>query len=208
MHRHNDIPFDDMSRTTVGEEGVVVCFCSGANCVLGGCFDLRGGHRPPRNDSASTSSRRCSGSAFVMPAFIPGVASPRLFGVCLIFFSSPSGVFLLSLWVGWVPLAAFSSSPLFLWRFSFLWVVGVPLLRFPGVFPLVSRVGRGACFPVAFSCYLLHLASFSSRSKLGKDGLPTRNPPGPPRPFPWRVCPDLSPAGSRRVDAPRSRAGG
>ena len=60
--------------------------------------------------------------------------------------------------------------------FCFLWVGGVPLLRFPCGFPeVLGWVGMRF-----FSCYLLHLASFSSRFRLGQHGLPTRNPPGPP----------------------------
>ena len=88
--------------------------------------------------------------------------------------------------------------------FCFLWVGWVPLLCFSGVFPEVLGWEGGRFF----LCYLLHLASFSLRCRVGQHGLPTRKPPGPSRSFPWCVCPDPSPAGSRRVDAPGLRAGG
>ena len=83
--------------------------------------------------------------------------------------------------------------PLPLWL---LFLLGwwVPLAAFSRLFPHVSWVGGGVCF--CFSCYLLHLASRSLRSRIGQHGLPTRKPPGPPHPVPWRVCPYPSPAGS------------
>ena len=115
--------------------------------------------------------------------------------------------FLFFLLGGWAPLAALSSSPWPMWPF-FLLGGWVPLAVFSRCFPHGSREvgGRVLCF--CFSCYLLLLASFLSLLQLGQYGLPTRKPPGPPRPFPWCVGPDPSPAGSRRSDAPRLRAGG
>ena len=110
-------------------------------------------------------------------------------------------------WVGGLPLPRFPLPP-GPCGLSFLWVGGFPLPCFPGVFPMVlgSLGGRVLCF--CFSCYLLLLASFLSLLQLGQHGLPTRKPPGPPRPFPWHVRLHPSPAGSRRVDVPRERAGG
>ena len=110
-------------------------------------------------------------------------------------------------WVGGLPLPRFPlpPSPCGL---SFFWVGGFPLPCFPGVFPMVlGRLGgRVLCF--CFSCYLLLLASFLSLLQLGQYGLPTRKPPGPPRPFPWCVGPDPSPAGSRRVGRAEVKGGG
>ena len=101
-----------------------------------------------------------------------------------------------SLWVCGAPLAVFSL-PLPLWRFFPLggWV---PLAAFSPCFP-PGFLGAWGCDFVDsffFSCYLLHLASRSLRSRIGQHGLPTRKPPGPPHPVPWRVCPYPSPAGS------------
>ena len=101
-----------------------------------------------------------------------------------------------SLWVGGAPLAVFSL-PLPLWRFFPLggWV---PLAVFSPCFPPVSWVRGGAILSILFfspaiSC-ILHLVLFKGR--VGQHGLPTRKPPGPPHPVPWRVCPYPSPAGS------------
>ena len=60
-----------------------------------------------------------------------------------------------SLWVGGVPLAAFSL-PLASCGVSFLWVGGFPLLRFPCVFPVVlGGLGVVFCFfSPAISCFL------------------------------------------------------
>ena len=111
-------------------------------------------------------------------------------GFCFSFLASSGASCFL--WVGGVPLAAFSL-PLPLWL-PFLLGWWVPLAAFSRLFPHVSWVGGGVCF--CFSCYLLHLASRSLRSRIGQHGLPTRKPPGPPHPVPWRVCPYPSPAGS------------
>ena len=85
---------------------------------------------------------------------------------------------------------------------SFFWVGWVLLAAFSRCFPHGSRVGGGSCFVFLF--LLLPLAScIFFLLQLGQYGLPTRKPPGPPRPLPWCVGPDPSPAGSRRSDAPR-----
>ena len=145
-------------------------------------IDQGGGIAPPRDDSASTSSRR-SGSASRGPASTRRSFPKTILSIpfCV---SWPSGAFFLSLWVGGVPLAAFSSSPVVSVAFSSSGWVGSPCRVFP-VFSPWFLGGLGGVFGVSvfsFSCYLLHLASLFSKSKLGKPGLPTRNPPGPPPP--------------------------
>ena len=119
---------------------------------------------------------------------LPEGASPAILSIFVFFFLA------LFVFLGGFPLVAF----------FFLWVGGSPCCVFP-VFSPRFLGGRGGVF---FFCYLLHLASFSLRCRVGQHGLPTRKPPGPSRPFPWRVCPYPSPAGSRRVDAPRQGRGG
>ena len=139
-----------------------------------------GGHAPPQRLREFKLAQQWLNVA--LPAFFKAWAPPsnfvdffRLFlGLVAFFFFFPLG--------GWgSPCRVFLLPPVSV-VFCFLWVGWVPLPCFPGGFPvsfLPCRIG------------------------LGQDGLPTRKPPGPPRPFPWRVCPHPSPAGSRRVDAPR-----
>ena len=144
--------------------------------------------------------------SLVQPAFFKAWL-PRDILSILFCFSGPYGCFFfLSGWVGF-PLPRFLPSPFFPLAFffsSFLLGGWVPLAAFSRCFPRASGVGWWAFLVflrfLAISC-ILHL--LSSRPELGKDGLPTRKPPGPPRPFPWCVCSDPSPAGSRRADAPR-----
>ena len=139
--------------------------------------------RTRRTSATSTlswaSSSRCSPQA-ISPGFC--FFFLRLVALCV------------SLWVGGVPLAVFSPSP------ALVVFLSSGLVCSPcGVFPVVSPCfsgGRGGRF---FLCYLLHLAFFSSRFRVGQDGLPTRKTPGPPRPFPWCVRPDPSPAGRAEV---------
>ena len=161
---------------------------------------LRGGFAPP-----TTTQRVQARLATAQPRDLrlhQGVASPGYF-VVFFFLGLVARFFFLSGWVGF-PLPRFPPSPLFSVAFSSSGWVGSPCRVFPVFSPrFLGGLGGVSGFFLAFSCYLLHLASFSSRPKLGKHGLPTRNPPGPPRPFPWCVCPDPSPAGSRRADAPR-----
>ena len=119
--------------------------------------------------------------------------------------SSPSGVFLFLLG-GWGSPCRVFPVPRLCWLFFLLGGLG-PLAAFSRCFPHGSRVGGGWCF--VFWFLLLSLAScVFLLLQLGQHGLPTRKPPGPPRPFPWCVGPDPSPAGSRRSDAPGLRAGG
>ena len=167
--------------------------------------DLEGGTAPSqrRSEYKLASLRIC----FLPPVFLKAWLPPGILSILFGFSRLVALFFFLSGWVGF-PLPCFPPPPCFCGVFSFLWVVGVPLPRFPGVFPvLLGRVGGR--FRV--SRFLLSLAScifLSPRPKLGKDGLPTRKPPGPPRPFTWHVRPYPSPAGSRRVDVPSERAGG
>ena len=128
--------------------------------------------------------------------------------VSFVGFSWPSGVFFLSSgWVGF-PLPCFPLPPPLLALLSSGWV-GSPCRVFPVFSPWFSG-GLGVVFCVFV--FLLLLPSLASciflLLQLRQYGLPTRKPPGPPRPFPWCVGPDPSPAGSRRSDAPRLRAGG
>ena len=159
------------------------------------------GALPPHHDSASTSSP-CHGSASCRPPSSRRGFPQVILSILFVFSRLVALFFFLSGWVGF-PLPRFPPSPLFRWRFLPLGGWG-PLAASSRRFPRVSWVFWGSFLGFrVFFCYLLHLASFSSRPKLGKDGLPTRKPPGPPRPFPWCVCSDPSPAGSRRADAPR-----
>ena len=191
--------FDDKSRMT-GATGMFVFTVMYVLCVF--LFRLTRGHCP-HNDAVSTFSPRY-GSASRSPPF-----TRRGFPQSFCFFfgsSSPSGAFFLSSgWVGF-PLPCFPLPPPLLALLSSGWV-GSPCRVFPVVSPWFLG-GWGVVLCVfCFSCYLLLLASLSLL-QLGQHGLPTRKPPGPPRPFPWCVGPDPSPAGSRRSDAPGLRAGG
>ena len=99
-------------------------------------------------------------------------------------FSWPSGCFFfLSGWVGF-PLPRFLLPRGFFWRFFLLRGGWVPLAAFFPVFSPRFLGGLGAF--LVFCVFLLSLAScvfLSSRPKLGKHGLPTRKPPGPPALF-------------------------
>ena len=137
---------------------IFVLFWSTTSLALAGCW--------ARTSSCRLSSRRC---------FPPGD-----FDVFWLFLPASSGAFLVSLWVGGVPLAAFSL-PLCLRALLLSGLVGSPCRVFP-VFSPCFLGGRGVVFSLLFSCYLLLLASsLARRLGLRKHGLPTRKPPGPHR---------------------------
>ena len=172
------------------------------------CFfstDLGGGTAPSqrRSEYKLASLRIC----FLPPAFLKAWLPPGILSILFGFSRLVALFFFLSGWVGF-PLPCFPPPPCFCGVFLSSGWLGSPCRVFPVFSPCFSG-GLGGVFVFRVFCYLLHLASFlSPRPKLGKDGLPTRKPPGPPRPFTWHVRPDPSPAGSRRVDVPSERAGG
>ena len=125
VHRHNDFPFDDRSRTTGDDRSVCVfCFCV---CAALFCGTRRGGCCP-HDDSASTSSLMLRLS-FILDAFnkawLPqqfcrSFSSSVLLGLVALFFfllgwwGSPcrvfsSPLFLGSGWLGWGFLLALAS---------------------------------------------------------------------------------------------------
>ena len=183
-----------------GEEGTdcnVLCVVSFLFFLV---FDATGGAVPPRRlGEYKLTLLRLNSSC--LTAFHKAWHPQAILSICFFFWFLLGLVALFFLSSGWVgrPLPCFPLPP-GPCGVSFFWVGWVPLPCFPGVFPMVLG-WVGARF-FCFSCYLLLLASFSLL-QLGKHGLPTRKPPGPPRPFPWCVCPHPSPAGSRRADAPR-----
>ena len=166
-----------------------MCFCR-----------LTRGHCP-HNDAVSTFSP-CFGSASRSPPFTRR-GFPRVFVSFSVFLRLVALSFFF--WVGGVPLAVFSLSPPLLALLSSGWV-GSPCRVFPVFSPWFSG-GWGVVFCVfvspAISC-ILRLSSLATRTTWSTDP----QTPRPPRPFPWCVGPDPSPAGSRRSDAPGLRAGG
>ena len=126
-----------------------MCFCY-VNCS----FDSTAGGfaPPPRLREYKLALPRLS---FLTPAFIKAWLPPSYFVDSVRFFS-PSGAFLLSLWVGWVPLAAFSPFPVVSLAFSSSGWVGSPCR----VFPAFSPCFLGVLGVVSgFLRFLLSLAS-------------------------------------------------